>query len=162
MDILTASVSIGSQLRLKREELQLTLDEVASYLRLKKELIAAIEQDNYHKIPLTYLKGYLRSYAKLLSLSETEAFIEMDLGQHQESAIDGWKVFSSQKQVSSSDKFMQWITYSIISALVLLVVLWWRSDKLLYKNLSANDMTSDQEMVQMANNTIAMNINRGK
>lgn len=146
--------TVGCQLRTKREEQQLTLDDVASHLRLKKDLIDDIEKGRYTKIPLTYLKGYLRSYAKLLAFSEEEALMALDFPEKDES-IKSWKIFSSRKQVSSGDKLIQWITFSIIFVLILLVTLWWKSDNLMYKNLSVSESFPENMSYQLAHNTAA-------
>lgn len=129
---------IGDQLRQRREEQCLTLDEVANHLRLKKELIEAIEKGNCEKIQPTYLIGYLRSYAKLLAMTDAEIFQALNFS-HKNESMKGWKIFHTQKQVSASDKVIQWITLSIISVLILLVTLWWKSDNSLNINLSAQD-----------------------
>jgi cytoskeleton protein RodZ len=128
----------GNQLRKKREEKRLTLDDVAGELRLKKELINDIENDNYDKIQPAYLKGYLRSYAKMLAIpyhdrTPSSEFIDKDR------VTPSCRFFYCQKQVSAGDTFIQWITYSIISILLLLVIQWWG------KEFSISSLTSDQK-----------------
>src|SRR5688572_25250405 len=124
---------VGNHLRVIREEKSLTIADVANQLRLTKEIINDIENGKYNnKIHTVYLKVYLRSYAKLLAIDEFDVINTLefsscsDIGQH--------KLFLVRKQISTSDKFIQWITFSIISILVVLVALWWKSDNQLNKN----------------------------
>ena len=69
--------SIGQILVSARERKGMTVKEIADSLRLSVQMIQAIESDQFERFPaVIYLKGYLRSYAKLVELSE-EAFLQM-------------------------------------------------------------------------------------
>lgn len=60
---------IGSVLRHRREELHLTLEEVAEETKIRKSYILALEEDNFHELPgKVYVVGFVRNYARLLSL----------------------------------------------------------------------------------------------
>lgn len=59
----------GRQLRRTRERLGLSLDDIASELRLSGHQIQALEEDDWDQLPgATYARGYLRSYGRLLGL----------------------------------------------------------------------------------------------
>lgn len=63
----------GRRLRETREAKHLSREEVANHLRLDVQLIIALEDDQYSRLPSpAYICGYLRSYARLLKLPETE------------------------------------------------------------------------------------------
>ena len=63
----------GKRLQKQREELNMTVDEVASKLNLDVNYINAIETNDFSNISSTaYVCGYIRSYAKLLKLPEQE------------------------------------------------------------------------------------------
>ncbi len=63
----------GIKLKNQREELKMTIDEVASKLNLDVCYIQAIETNDFTNISSTsYVYGYIRSYAKLLKLPEQE------------------------------------------------------------------------------------------
>jgi cytoskeleton protein RodZ len=65
------TVSAGNVLRKAREALGLSLEEVASELRLSAYQIRALEDDDYADLPgATYVRGYLRAYARVLNLDE--------------------------------------------------------------------------------------------
>lgn len=64
-----ASVSVGRQLRQAREAAQLSRDEVARALKFSLRQIEALEADNYGALPgATIVRGFVRSYARLLKL----------------------------------------------------------------------------------------------
>lgn len=59
----------GRRLRRTREQLGLSVDDIASELRLSGFQIQALEDDDWTQLPgTTYARGYLRSYARLLGL----------------------------------------------------------------------------------------------
>lgn len=58
-------------LRTARESLEVTLREVADALNLPNRVIEAMETDDYTNLPAAvFIRGYLRSYARLLDLDE--------------------------------------------------------------------------------------------
>src|SRR5262249_20796403 len=116
-------------------------------LGLSKAYIEKIENDNYPEIPSVYVKGYLRSYAKMLALNLSPEQINHFV---YSAPIQSWTGFSNRKQVSASNKYIQWLTFSIISTLIVLVTLWWKSDNLLYDKLSVNESSFGEAMYAMA------------
>lgn len=66
-------MSPGKRLREARETKNLTREQVALQLHQEVSTIAALEEDDYARLPgRTYVLGYLRSYARLLQLPENE------------------------------------------------------------------------------------------
>lgn len=62
-------VPVGQQLRQAREAAQLSRDEVARALKFSLRQIEALEADNYDALPgATIVRGFVRSYARLLKL----------------------------------------------------------------------------------------------
>lgn len=62
----------GTILALRRKELGWTQREVADKLRFSDKQIEALENNQFDTFPVEiFVKGYLRSYAKLVSLDET-------------------------------------------------------------------------------------------
>jgi cytoskeleton protein RodZ len=131
---------VGNQLREKREAQNLSVEFVATQLRLSKEYIQDIESSNFTKLPHTYLKGYVRAYAKLLAVPESEINIYL-MSANKKSSLKGWQVFSSQKQISFSNRYFQWLTFAIFSTLIVLAALWWKSDSQQANSLEENDST---------------------
>lgn len=64
-----ASASLGSTLASARESRGWTIEQVSHYLKLAPRQIEAIEADNLAALPgLAVTRGFIRSYAKLLSV----------------------------------------------------------------------------------------------
>lgn len=67
--------SVGTQLRMAREAAQLSIDEIAGTLKFSPRQIEALEADHYAALPgATIVRGFVRSYARLLGL-DTDALL---------------------------------------------------------------------------------------
>jgi cytoskeleton protein RodZ len=63
----------GELIRAKREAVGMTQAQIGEALHLTVHYIKSLENDEYGKLPgLTFVKGYFRSYARLLKLDEAE------------------------------------------------------------------------------------------
>jgi cytoskeleton protein RodZ len=66
-------LTVGTRLRVAREQRGLSLHEVADILRLRATQIQALEEGDYNKLPgQTFVTGFLRSYANLLNLDAVQ------------------------------------------------------------------------------------------
>jgi len=67
------AIECGGLLRRTREGLGLSLDDIADELHLSKYQIQALEDDDWERLPgMTYARGYVRTYARLLGLDAAE------------------------------------------------------------------------------------------
>ena len=67
------NVEAKTSLREARETLGISVDEVAHELRLSREVILSLDEGDYDKLGApVFVRGHLRSYARLLGLSEEE------------------------------------------------------------------------------------------
>ena len=72
--------SVGATLAAAREEQQRSLESVAADLHLQPEVVRAIENGDEAKVPApTFLRGYVRSYARLLGLDDTSLTAQLPL-----------------------------------------------------------------------------------
>lgn len=61
--------TIGKTLKQKREELKLDIDSISKKLNLKKDIINALEEENWNLINKNlYLTGLILSYGKILMI----------------------------------------------------------------------------------------------
>ena len=61
--------TVGQQLREARERLGLSVDDVVAKIKLAHRQIVALEADDFEALPETaFLRGFVRSYAKLLQI----------------------------------------------------------------------------------------------
>ncbi|MBI3221728.1 MAG: DUF4115 domain-containing protein [Nitrosomonadales bacterium] len=70
-----ASASVGRRLREARESLGLSVAEVADQTKFAVRQIEALEADDFEHLPeMTFVRGFVRSYAKLLHLDAEALF----------------------------------------------------------------------------------------
>ena len=66
-------ISFGLRLTSCREALGLDRKEAAAQLRLSEKVIVMLEDGEIaNNLPLTFVRGYVRSYGKLLAIPEQE------------------------------------------------------------------------------------------
>ena len=72
--------TVGAILRAAREERRLDRQEVADQLHLRPSIIQAIEESDYQSLPgELFLKGYVRSYARLTDQDADELVSRLDI-----------------------------------------------------------------------------------
>src|SRR5450759_1133242 len=82
----TGKASAGRVLAAARAELNLSLADVSQQIKYGVKQIAAIEADDYAKLPgMTIVRGMIRSYAKLVQLDPKPLLA--DLGRHDIPAV---------------------------------------------------------------------------
>lgn len=124
----------GELLKAAREKMELSLQDVAARLNLQNNIILALEADDKNKLPtLTYVRGYIRSYAKIVNLNADELIrLYENEAQPLPEILPDVKFHT---QASSSDKPVKAVTYLLVFGLVLLVLAWWQSNFIIGKNL---------------------------
>lgn len=61
--------TVGQLLKETREAKLYSLEEVEKHTKIRKELLEALEEDNYSKLPpLTFIQGFVKNYGKFLGL----------------------------------------------------------------------------------------------
>ena len=117
----------GEILRKAREAKGLSQREVADELRLRKQIIELLEADDYETFSTpTFIKGYLRAYAKLLDVDEEKLFAAYKAKGYQEVQSTQMQSFSRRKKHQESDNRLMLITYAVIIIVVGLVIWWWQ------------------------------------
>lgn len=115
----------GRMLHEARVAMGLTVEDVAAQLCLKVELLSALEQDDYDKLPPpTFVGGYLRNYARLLGLPENDIIERYTrcAGEHSPSLIAATRL---QKQAKASDLPIRIVTYLLVFGLGVMLLVWW-------------------------------------
>lgn len=127
MQVQDIQKSVGETLTEIREQKNLTKQEVANQLHLDIKIIEALETENFDVLPSpAYARGYLRNYAKLLSMDADRI-----IAQYNNKAPQPPELIPDVKhpsQVSSSDKPVKAVTYLVTFMLVLLVLAWVQSN----------------------------------
>ncbi len=129
---------LGELLTKAREKLSLSQKEIASRLNLKEEFVAALDANDFSKLPApTYIKGYIRSYACAVSLNADNL-----INIYEASAEAPPEILPDVKpvvQASSRDKPVKAMTYLVIFTLGILVIAWWQSQHIVRTEFFTNN-----------------------
>ncbi len=119
-----AEQSPGLLLRQARERLGWSTQQVASKLNLRAAVVEALERDQAddHNA-LTFVRGYVRAYARLLAIDEQQILASFDAMEGRRAATQ-LKSFSQRLAQEASDHRLAIGSYLLV-ALVLLLSLWW-------------------------------------
>ncbi|HSW93751.1 MAG TPA: helix-turn-helix domain-containing protein [Gammaproteobacteria bacterium] len=121
------SKGFGAHLKAAREARHLTQKDAASQLHLNPSMIEMLESENFEKAPSsTFLRGYLRAYARLLNFSEEE--IQTALAQSGlEAPLPRTPIAPVLRgeTMQMSDRYMQRISTYVIVGLFVFTGIWW-------------------------------------
>ena len=116
----------GAQLAQARADLHLALEDVAAKLHLATRQIEALEQDDYSSLPgVTYVRGYLKSYALLLGLSP-EPILEAHTRLTAAPVTPDFRTIAPQKEITSRHHQVRFVTYFMAAIVIGLAIAWWQ------------------------------------
>lgn len=117
----------GELLRQARAVRALSVEDVAGQLRLSPRQIVALENDDYDGLrSATYVRGYLRNYARLVGVPVDEVLASH--ARSLERAQPATAVVSPappERQATSRDRQVRLATFALVAALVGLMLIWW-------------------------------------
>ena len=118
------TTDLGKKIRTIREEQGLTVEEVAKKLLLSKQKIIAIENNDYIHCPsVSYARGYVRAYAKLLGTDEQDMLQELSALNLSMPTINLDKSIVTSTKESNKTKHRKYIIWGGCIALLALIVL---------------------------------------
>ncbi len=125
VDVNNHQPEFGVKLREAREAAGLSIVDVSETLKLKEDLIKALENSQIEKLPVTaFTQGYIRSYCRLLKLSAEELIEQYNkMMPHQEVPLVQTSGVSVQK--TSGDGHVKIVTFFLVAAGLFLFSLWW-------------------------------------
>lgn len=119
-------VGPGLMLSDARKKVSMAVEDIAEKLKFKKCLVENIEQDIFdQKLPATYNRGYLRSYAKLVNIDVDEVLSAYDMLGVAEVQRSEMQSFSNLTEKQTEHSRIMWFSYFIVALLLGLMVLWW-------------------------------------
>jgi len=131
--------SPGQQLLEARERNDISAEMIAQRLRLDVGQIHALEKDEYTSFPaIAYVRGYLLGYAKIVGLDSEQLLTIFDQNSKTAPSLEP-HVSRPEQQAASGDKHIRVVTWSLIAALALLLILWWQTQR------SSEEVPADQE-----------------
>lgn len=116
------SLTLGEKLRQAREERGFTLGDVAEQTRISALYLESIENDDYRILPGgIFNKGFVKSYAKFVGISESEALEDYSsLVSKTESPVDDEQLKVFRPEVLTDDRASSSMMPQIIVAVVML------------------------------------------
>jgi cytoskeleton protein RodZ len=119
----------GAELALIREKKGLTKEYVASKLHLRVKLIELLEEDNYDQMPEpVFIKGYLRAYAKLLSVSPEPYIATFNNIYKSEKKLEK-TLWQSKRESNRGELVVRIITTMVAVSALVAIVFWWQNNK---------------------------------
>ncbi|WP_107851647.1 RodZ domain-containing protein [Oceanimonas marisflavi] len=127
---ITASEGPGILLRQARESRGWSQHDVARRLNLRVAVIEAIDGNHYKAgVALTFLRGYVKAYAKLVGVSEQQALAAFDgmagIEQMRSAGTAPMQSFSRKTRQQASDKWLKRISWLVLLGLLASLVFWW-------------------------------------
>ncbi|WP_415892359.1 RodZ domain-containing protein [Neptuniibacter sp. PT8_73] len=118
----------GARLTTARENLSLSIEQVATDLNLPAHYISQLEACSLEGLPsLVFAKGYIRAYAKLLHLDDDQLVTEFEAIHGEGGKGQIRPVSRVGQQVDMSHPVMKASTLLFVIALVVLIVWWWQT-----------------------------------
>jgi cytoskeleton protein RodZ len=131
----------GARLRQAREQKKLSVQQIADRLYLDAGVIDTIESDDYDRLPSPiFVRGYLRSYAKLLDLP-AESIVEAYELIGQQSPPPLTFQLKQNDQANSDNPWVKAATVVIAASLVILVSMWAFSPERIQSPPTAPDLS---------------------
>ncbi len=123
----TASTTTGGRLRQAREQMGLSQQAVAERLCLKVSTVKEIEEDKANpNLASTFLRGYIRSYARLVHVSEEEILPMMaKQAPIRASKVAPMQTFALGKTRKKRDGWLMGFTWLILFVVIGLTGAWW-------------------------------------
>ena len=150
----TAPLTTGERLRQGREKLELSQQAVAERLCLKVSTVRDIEED---KAPVdlasTFLRGYIRSYAKLVHIPEDELTPLLEKQAPLKAAkVAPMQSFSLGKKRKKRDGWLMMFTWLVVFVVIGLTGSWWWQ----------NHKAQQEDIATMANESSAQLAKNGQ
>ena len=120
-----AGIGPGERLQAARIEKGLSVQDVANRMHLSSSILESIEENNFDEITAPiFVKGYLRAYARIVSLDEDE-MIQQYINFYSEEDPPITSTSTMTPELSVGDARIKWTTYLVILVLAALLVVWW-------------------------------------
>lgn len=148
----TAPLTTGERLRQGREKLELTQQAVAERLCLKVSTVRDIEEDKAPAdLASTFLRGYIRSYAKLVHIPEDELTPLLEKQAPLKAAkVAPMQSFSLGKKRKKRDGWLMMFTWLVVFVVIGITgSWWWENHKAQQEDIAT---MADESSAQLAKN----------
>jgi len=120
-----SGIGPGERLQAARIKKGLSVEDVAGRMHLSPSILEAIEENEFDEITAPiFVKGYLRAYARIVSLGEDEMIRQyVEFYSEEDPPIN--TTSHMVPELSAADTSIKWTTYFIIVVLGVLLAAWW-------------------------------------
>ncbi len=120
----------GAQLAKQRIEQGYSAEYIAGKLHLRVRIIELLEADDYDNMPEpVFIKGYLRAYAKLLSLPDQPLLDTFNMLHKPSERKVEKALWQSRREKNSAEHAIRWLTGFFAMVVLVAVAFWWYSNK---------------------------------
>lgn len=131
-EVSSSPTSAGAILSSAREAQGIALADLAEQIKVPVSVLEAIEKDRIPKnLPETFIRGYIRSYAKKVGVEESQVLSAIKttaaFSVPQETAHE-MQSFSKRTKKQAFERRLKMVSYIILSILIFALVLWWYQD----------------------------------
>jgi len=114
--------TVGERLRAARQQVKLSLEDIAAQTRIPLRHLESIEAADWDHLPApTYTVGFAKSYASAVGLDRTE------IGEQLREEMGGQRFTTSQAEVfeaaDPARTMPKWLVFGAVAAVILLIVL---------------------------------------
>lgn len=121
-----------------REQKGYTREFVAGRLHLRVNIIELLEADDYEKLPeAVFIKGYMRAYAKLLSISP-DPLLKVFNSIHKPERKYEKALWQGRRENNRGERLVRWVTGMFIVSVVVAVGMWWEKNKDVHQLISTH------------------------
>ena len=127
----SAPAGYGARLARQRQSAGLSVTDVAASLRLHPNQVRAIEQEDLARLPaLAYVRGFIRSYARVLKVDPAPLLIDLNtkLAPVRESVVDGMATDYAAARAAGRERMLpQWAIGIALVVLIALGLVGWQA-----------------------------------
>ena len=141
----------GQYLAYEREKKDFTVEDIARELHLSANVVRALEEDAYDKLPeLVYVRGYIRSYCRILGIDPIPVLdmYTTNLPKEEDYILEDLSL-SSPVNENQQRLIMIWGSIAVVAIFLILIIGWWQENRL--ATITANKpMVSQDESVEQS------------
>ncbi len=148
----TGLAAVGATLAKAREQQQRTVESVATELHLRPDVVRAIENGDEAQLPaLTFVRGYVKVYARLLTLDEAPLVARLPVAvEHSPEPLKR----VGMRRAGLSLPVGKWVAWTLgLAALVFLIVYGVPVIERLWTSTGGNEGLSDQLQLPQVDST---------
>ena len=121
-----APLPYGARLKTAREALGIDRKDAALKLNLSEKVILMMEKDRYPiDLPVTFIRGYLRAYSKMLQIPEEDVKKAIEPIKAKHTLTPNVASIRNFEPIEKNNYFMQIFTVVIVLTMTGLVSIWW-------------------------------------